>query len=54
MEINPILKKEWFRENKKYIKHSKVDFELILHLVELIESDDWDMLYPKNSNLLSC
>ena len=54
MEINPILKKEWFRENKKYIKHSKVDLELILHLVELIESDDWDMLYPKNSNLLSC
>ena len=54
MKINPILKKEWLRENQAYIKQSKVDFELILHLIELIESDDWNILYTKNSKSLSC
>lgn len=54
MKINPILEKEWLRENQAYIKQSKVDFELILHLIELIESDDWNILYTKNSKSLSC
>ena len=54
MKINPILKKEWLVENQKYIQQSKADFKLILKLIELISSNDWEKFYPESSNLLHC